>query len=69
MDNASTELSLASQSVILKEISYHLPVVIFTKDSMDADKPVPVLNLPPMGFICGTTRQGITGSIQVAWDP
>ena len=34
---------------------------------MDADKPVPVVNLPPMRFIGSPTNQVITGNIQVAW--
>ena len=36
---------------------------------MDSDKPVPVVNLPPVSFIGGTSKQGITGNIQGAWDP
>ena len=44
-------------------------MAIFTKDSMDEDKPVPVANVPPVSFIGGPTNQVITGSMQVAWDP
>ena len=36
---------------------------------MDADKSVLVVNLTPVRFTCGPTRQGRTGSIQVAWYP
>ena len=36
---------------------------------MDAHKPVPVVNLPPMRFIGSPTNQVITGNIQVAWKP
>ena len=36
---------------------------------MDADKPDPVVNLPPVMFIGGTTNQGRTGKIKGAWDP
>ena len=36
---------------------------------MCADKPVPVVILPPVRFICGPTRQGRIGSIQGSWDP
>ena len=36
---------------------------------MDADKPVPVVILPPVRFIGGPTRQGRTGSIHVSSDP
>ena len=35
---------------------------------MDADKPVLVVNLPPVRFIGDPTKQGITGNIQGAWD-
>ena len=36
---------------------------------MDADKPVPVVNLPHVRFICGPSKQGRTGNIQGEWDP
>ena len=36
---------------------------------MDADKPVPVVNLPPVKFIGINTNQGITGNIQGDWYP
>ena len=39
MDNASTEVSLTSHSVTVKEREEHLPVILFTKDKIDADKP------------------------------
>ena len=35
---------------------------------MDADKPVPVVNLPPVIFIGGPSKKVITGKIQGAWD-
>ena len=54
--NAPTEVSLEEHSVMLKERAYHLPVVLFTKYNMDADKPVPVVNLPTVWFIGGLTR-------------
>ena len=34
---------------------------------MDADKPGPVVNLPPVKFIGGPTKQGITGNVQGAY--
>ena len=37
--------------------------------STDADKPVPVINLPPVNFIGGTTRQKRTGITQGVLDP
>ena len=44
-------------------------MVLFTKEIMDADKPVLVVNLPPLSFLGGPTQQRITGSIQGYWDP
>ena len=44
-------------------------MVLFTEDNMDADKPIPVVIIPPERFIGIPTRQGITGSIQGSWDP
>ena len=43
-------------------------MVIFTKEIMEADKPVPVANIPPMRFIGGPTNYIRTGSIQISWD-
>ena len=56
MENASTEVILAAHSEIVKERVNHQPVLLFTKENMDADKPVLVVNIPPMGFIGGPTR-------------
>ena len=36
---------------------------------MYVDNPVPVLNIPPVRFICGTTSQLITVGIKGYWDP
>ena len=44
-------------------------MVIFTKENMGSDKPVPVVILPPVRFIGRPTIQGITGRIQGSWDP
>ena len=44
-------------------------MVLLTKENMDADKPVPVVNLPPVRFIDGITSQGVKLSIHGAWDP
>ena len=60
---------MAAHPEMVKEGSYHQPVVIFTKENIDADKPVPVVNLPPVSFIGSPSEQRITGNIQVAWDP
>ena len=37
--------------------------------NMDADKPVPVVNLPLVRFICGPSNQERAGNIQGEWDP
>ena len=44
-------------------------MVIFTKDNIDADKPVPVVNISPVRVVGGPTRHGITGIIQGDWYP
>ena len=36
---------------------------------MDADKPVQVVNIPPVRFIGGPSKQGIKGDIQGYWYP
>ena len=69
VENASTEVSLAAHPSMVKEGSYHQPVVIFTKESMDADEPVTVVNIPPVRYIRGPSKQGITGNMQGALDP
>ena len=47
----------------------HHPVVILTKDNMDAYKPVPVVILPPVRFIYRQTSKVTKGIIQGVWDP
>ena len=59
--------TLKSPSALEKKVSDHLPVVIF-KYNMDADKPVPMVNIPPVRFIYGPTKQEIIGDIQGDWD-
>ena len=44
-------------------------MVIFTKENTDADKPVPVVIIPPVRFIGFHKRKGIKGSMQEYWDP
>ena len=43
-------------------------MVLFTKDIMDTDKHIQVVNLPPKRFIGIVTKQVRTGNIQGAWD-
>ena len=69
MENASTKVSLKANSAMVKEGADHQPVVLFTKENMGAEKSVPVVIIPPVRFIVGTTRHGITGNIQGSWDP
>ena len=38
---------------MVKEGVDHHAVVLFTKENMDSDKPVPVVNIPPVRFIGG----------------
>ena len=44
-------------------------MVLFTKETMDSDKTVPVVTIPHMRFIGYPTRQGRTVSIQGSWEP
>ena len=46
-----------------------MPVALFTKESMDAKKPVPVVNIPPVRFKGGPKNQGRYVNIQGYWDP
>ena len=46
-----------------REGAEHQPGVLFTKENMDADKPIPVVNIPPVSFIGGPTSQGITQAL------
>ena len=46
----------------------HQTVVIFTKESLDANKPISVVNIPPLKFSGVPTRQVIKGNIQGARD-
>ena len=69
VDNVSAEFLLEAPTVMLNIVADHQPVVIFTKENMDEDKPFPVINIPPVRFIGGSTRQVRTGSIQVSWVP
>ena len=49
--------------------AYQLSVVLFTKENIDVDKPIPVVNIPPVSFIGGPITQVILGIIQGYWDP
>ena len=44
-----------------------MSVVLFTKDNIEAYKPVPVVNLPPVRFIGGPSKQVRMGNIQGEW--
>ena len=45
----------------------HQPVFLFTKDNMDADKPVSVVNCPPVRFIGGPSKKERTVNIKGVW--
>ena len=53
MENASTEVCLSEHPAMVKEGADHQPLVTLKKEKMDSDKPVPVVNLPPVRFIDG----------------
>ena len=36
---------------------------------MDEDKPILVVNLPPVRFLGGPAKKGIPGNMKGAWDP
>ena len=65
VENTSTEVSLAAHSEMVKKGYEQQPVVLFSKENMEAYKPVPVVNLPPVSFIGGHSNQVITGNMQV----
>ena len=44
-------------------------MVLFTKENIDADKPIPVVILPLVKFIGGTTMHGRTGIIKGSREP
>ena len=54
---------------MVKKGAEHHPVVLFTKENMDANSPVPLVNLPHVRFIGGPSNQGRTFNIQGVWDP
>ena len=39
-------------------------VLLFTKESLDEDKPILVVNIPPLKFTGSPTNQGRIGKIQ-----
>ena len=43
-------------------------MVLFTKENVGADKPVKVVNLPPVRFVCCPSKQVINGNTQIVWD-
>ena len=68
-DNASTKAYLSAHRELEKEGADHLPVVLFKIYNMDSDKPVLVVNIPPVRFIEGPKNQVITGDIYGACYP
>ena len=41
-----------------------MPVLLFTKNIMDVDKPVPVINIPPVRFMDDPPKQVIIANTQ-----
>ena len=69
MDNISTEISLAAYSTLVNEVSNHLTVDLFSKESLDADKPILVVNLPSLKFTRGTIKKVRTYNMCGGWYP
>ena len=69
VDKSITEVLLVAHSALVKEGTYHLPVVLFTKEILDSYKPILVWNIPPLKCVGGTTNRGITDNIQGDWGP
>ena len=53
---------------MVKKATEKNTVVIFTKNSMELDKTILVVNLPPLSFLDGPTNQRIKVSMQGDWD-
>ena len=69
MENVSIVVYLEAHSSMVKEGADQFSVVLFTKDNMEADKPVPVVNISAVRFIGDPSKKGRTGNIQGAWVP
>ena len=54
---------------MVKKATEKNTVVIFTKNSMELDKTILVVNLPPLSFLGCFTTQGITYNMWGSWDP
>ena len=50
---------------LVKEGKDKLPLVVFTKDVMYTDKPIPVVNILPLSSVVGTTNQVIMVNIYI----
>ena len=59
---------MSEQPTIVKKATEKNTVVIFTKNSMELDKTILVVNLPPLSFLDGPTNQRIKVSMQGDWD-
>ena len=58
MDNSSTEISLTAYSTLETKVTDHQKVVLLTKESLEAEKPISVGNNPPLKFAGGPTNSG-----------
>ena len=55
---------LEGKSALVNKGTYHLSVLLFTKDSMDTDIPIIVVNILSLRFVGLTTKTSITGNFQ-----
>ena len=62
-------MSLEAHQELVKNDTDQLPVVIFTREIMDAEIFNPVGIILPLSFVDGPTRKGIPRNIQGDWDP
>ena len=67
--HSSKEVSFSEHPALITNITNHQTVVLFKKESMYAEKPITVENIPPLKFVVCITIQFITDIIQVSWKP
>ena len=68
MENASTERSFLSHPELETRMTDNQTVVLFIKESLDADKHILVGNITPLKFAGGPTKHQRRGKNQVYWD-
>ena len=68
MENAPTEVS-STEKTELKKRDGSCTSCDIHKKSMDAEKYIPVGNIPILIFLGGPPNMGVPGNTQGAWDP